>query len=396
MLQFARNLFHRRAETSGLAFSRPLVVLQSDDWGRVGVRDKEGYERLRSSGLRLGEHPYDLYTLETATDVSSLSSLLESHHDSTGRRACLMMNFCPANLDFKKMRQQGFTKLELLPLSDGLPGSWSRPGLIESYRAGIEQGVFYPAVHGLTHFCADAIENALSENERRAEFLRLLWAEETPFIYWRMPWIGYEYWHPEKPQAGFVSAERQRNLIRRTYELFLALFAITPTSACAPGYRSNSDTHRAWAEFGIRVAQNGTVGGLKAPHIDEMGILHLYRTLDFEPSQKELDIEKYLQIAAGCFSRGLPLIISTHSINFHSSLKDFRTPSLAALDALLTALESKYPALLYVNDNDVYAIVTQGTFGSRDEQIAVSATHREPTLCVVRGGRSVADPVRRS
>jgi hypothetical protein len=383
LLEFARNLFHRRPETSGLAFSRPLVVLQSDDWGRVGVRDKEGYERLRSSGLRLGEHPYDLYTLETATDVASLASLLESHHDSRGRPPCLVMNFCVANLDFKKMRQQGFTKLELLPLSKGLPGSWLRPGLIESYRAGIKQGVFYPAAHGLTHFCADAIEYALDQNEGEADLLRLLWEEETPYIYWRMPWIGYEYWHPEKPHAGFVSAERQQNLVRRTYELFLALFGTTPTSACAPGYRSNLDTHRSWAEFGIRVAQNGTGSGLKAPFIDDIGILHLYRTIDFEPSQKEMDVERYLQVAEGCFSRGLPLIISIHSINFHSSLKDFRTSSLAALDALLTALEAKYPALLYVNDNDVYAIATQGAFRSRDEKVAVSATPGEPKLCVV-------------
>src|SRR6266576_7120168 len=109
MFQFARDLFGRKTESAGFTFSRPLVLLQSDDWGRVGVRDKEGYEHLRSTGLRLGEHPYDLYTLETAADVASLSSLLESHHDSTGRSPCLVMNFCVANLDFKKMHQQGLT-----------------------------------------------------------------------------------------------------------------------------------------------------------------------------------------------------------------------------------------------------------------------------------------------
>jgi hypothetical protein len=36
------------------SFSRPLVLLQSDDWGRVGARDREGYEPLRASGIRLG------------------------------------------------------------------------------------------------------------------------------------------------------------------------------------------------------------------------------------------------------------------------------------------------------------------------------------------------------
>ena len=77
---------------------------------------------------------------------------------------------------------------------------------------------------------------------------------------------------------------------------------------------------------------------------------------------RELEVDKYLQIAGNSFSRGLPVIISTHAINFHSTLKDFRTSTLAALDLLLTALESKYPELLYVHDQDLYGIVTEGAF----------------------------------
>ena len=378
LLEFARNLFHRRTENPGLAFSRPLVVLQSDDWGRVGVRDKEGYERLRSAGLRLGEHSYDLYTLETAADVALLASLLRSHHDSTGRSPCLVMNFCPANLDFGKMRQQGFKKVQLIPLAQGLPGRWSRPGLLEAYAAGVQQGVFYPAVHGLTHFCPVAVENAMAQSRERAQLLRLLWDAETPFIYWRMPWIGYEYWQPEKPHAGFVPAERQMMLVRQACDHLSALFGTKSSSACAPGYRFNRDTIRAWSACGIRVAQNGTDNGLKAPYIDDLGVLHLYRTIDLEPSQKEVDLEKYLQVAAVCFSRGLPFIISIHSINFQSSLKDFRTSSLATLDALLKALESRYPELLYVNDNDVRVIATQGRSPGSNEKAVISVT-----ACVV-------------
>ena len=175
-----------------------------------------------------------------------------------------------------------------------------------------------------------------------------------------MPWVGYEYWNPEKPQAGFISAQRQKMLVRKACNLFSTLFGTKPSTTCAPGYRFNQDTLLAWSERGIRVVQNGTDSGLKAPYIDDLGILHLYRTIDLEPSQKEVDIEKYLQLAEVCFSRGLPFIISIHSINFQSSLKDFRSASLAALDALLTALESRYPQLSYVNDSDMYAIATQG------------------------------------
>ena len=377
MLRAALNLFRRRAELPGFAFSRPLVVLQSDDWGRVGVRDREGYDWLRSRGLRLGERAYDLYTLETADDVAAVASLLGRHRDSTGRPPCLVMNVCTANLDFKKMRDGGFKSIETLPLAKGLPGNWSRPGLFESYRAGIDQGVFYPALHGTTHFCPVAAENALAEGGSRAELLRLLWEAETPYIYWRMPWIGYEYCNPGRPHAGFLGAERQRALIREACENFSGMFGTRPASACPPGCRANKDTQRSWSEAGIRVAENGSGSGLRAPHLDEFGILHLYRTIDFEPSHQELDIEKYLQIAGSCFSRGLPAIISVHSINFHSSLKDFRTPSLAALDSLLSALESRYPELLYVHDEDLYGIVTQGAFLRGNARVNVTVNQED-------------------
>jgi hypothetical protein len=157
---------------------------------------------------------------------------------------------------------------------------------------------------------------------------------------------------------------------------FRKFFGIQPLSSCAPGYRANSNTHRALAEAGIRVAVSGSGEGLKAPHMDEFGVLHLYRNVDFEPSEHELDIEKYLELAALCFARGLPLIISTHSINFHSTLKDFRTPSLAALDRLLSALESKYSELLYVNDEDLYRMVTAGSLADGSAKVKVSINQR--------------------
>lgn len=377
MLDFARNLFRQEPEPPGFIFSRPLVAIQSDDWGRLGLRDSEGYEWLRSRGIKLGEHPYDLYSFETADDVAAIASLFSRHRDSSGRPPCMVMSFCTANLDFKKMKARGYKEIEMIPLSEGLPGSWSRPGLLEAYREGIQRGFFYPAMHGLTHFCPVAVANALEKDGERADLLRLFWEAETPYIYWRMPWVGYEYRNPEKPHAGFLPADIQRVQIGKARECFTALFGTPPVSACAPGYFANHQTRRIWAEIGIRIAQNGAGSGLNAPYIDDAGILHLYRTIDFEPSQRELEVDKYLQIAGNSFARGLPFIISTHSINFHSTLKDFRTSTLAALDSLLTALESRYPDLLYVHDQDLHAIVTEGAFQSRDTRVTVSTRRQD-------------------
>jgi hypothetical protein len=386
LLDFVRNLFRGESELPGFTFSRPLVAIQSDDWGRLGLRDREGYEWLRSRDIKLGEHPYDLYSFETADDVAAIASLLSRHRDSSGRAPCMVMSFCTANLDFKKMKAGGYKGLELLPLSQGLPGSWSRPGLLEAYRDGVQRGIFFPAMHGLTHFCPVAIENALAKGGERAALLRLFWEAETPYIYWRMPWVGYEYWNPEKPHLGFLPADIQQVQISKACESFTALFGAAPVSACAPGYFANRHTHRMWAEAGIRIAQNGPANGLNAPYIDGSGMLQLHRTIDLEPSHRELEVDKYLQIAGNSFARGLPFIISTHSINFHSTLKDFRTPTLAALDSLLTALETKYPDLLYVHDQDLYAIVTEGAFHNREKRMTVSALRQDLKVRVAHEG----------
>jgi hypothetical protein len=188
-----------------------------------------------------------------------------------------------------------------------------------------------------------------------------------------MPWIGYEYNNPEKPNAGFLEAEIQGSLIAEGAREFKKFFGVAAMSACAPGYRANDDTHRAWSDCGVRVAQNGS-GGALPPHMDEWEMLNLHRTIDVEPFERGLPLEKYMQLAERCFERGIPAIISMHSINFHSSLKDFRGPALRVLDEFLGALEAKHPDLLYVHDMNLYELVTRGKFKGPRGPVSVEVT----------------------
>ena len=66
--------------------------------------------------------------------------------------------------------------------------------------------------------------------------------------------------------------------------------------------------------------------------------------------------------AERCFAHGVPAIVSVHSINFHSTLRDFRSRTLAAIDEFLGALEAKYDDLLYVQDEDLYELVSKGSY----------------------------------
>lgn len=371
----------------GFTFGRPLIVLQSDDWGRVGVRDREGWEELRDLGVTLGERSYDFYSLETAQDVAAVVSLLQCHRDSTGRPACLEMNFIVANIDFAKVNANNFRQIYLRPLTEGLPAGWKRPGLFEAYREGISAGVLSPALHGTTHFCRPAVERYLNDPGERGVLLRTLWKAGVPYIHWRMPWIGFEYWDSEQPsEDDFLTSSVQESLIDSAVESFSDFFSKTPHSACAPGYRANESTHRAWAKRGIQVAQNGP-GSAMPPHFDGNGILHLYRSMDFEPAAgQEFSVDACLQVAEDCFARGLPAIVSVHSINFHSTIKDFRSSALGLLDEFLAALEAKHPDLLYVRDEDLYDLVDKGTFQSMQSRVRIPVTKRKFMASGVAGG----------
>ena len=364
----------------GFTFSRPLVLLQSDDWGRVGVRDREGWEELRSLGITLGERDYDYYSLETAEDIAEIVAMLQSHRDSVGQPACLGMNFVVANVDFAKVIANNFRQIHLRPLAQGLPDGWNRPGLFGEYKKGIAAGVLSPALHGTTHFCQAAVERHLGDSGERGRLLRLLWKARVPYIHWRMPWVGFEYWDSEQcGEEAFLNSARQATLIDSAVEAFHEFFSMRPVSACAPGYRANDNTHKAWAKHGVRVAQNGP-GNALPPHFDRDGILHLYRSIDFEPAiAQDFSVAACVQAAENCFVHGLPAIVSIHSLNFHSTIRDFRHRTLQTLGEFLTMLEARHSDLLYFRDEDLYDLVDKGTWRSAQPAVRVRVTRQKFT-----------------
>ena len=189
-----------------------------------------------------GERSYDFYSLETAEDIEAIVSLLSRHRDSNGRPACLGMNFIMANVDFAKVVGDEFRQIHLRSLAEGLPDGWKRPGLFEAYHHGISAGVLSPELHGTTHFCRAAAQRYLNDSGERGNFLRMLWRAGVPYIYWRMPWMGFEYLDPgESGRETFLASEIQDEMIAEAVKTFAQLFSKAPRSACAPGYRADSE-----------------------------------------------------------------------------------------------------------------------------------------------------------
>ena len=86
---------------------------------------------------------------------------------------------------------------------------------------------------------------------------------------------------------------------------------------------------------------------------------------EFEPATNEaFSVQTCVEQARTCFQRGIPAIVSIHSINFHSTVKDFRSATLDHLDEFFTALEAQFPELLYLRDEDLWELVNRGTYST--------------------------------
>src|SRR5262249_12981890 len=107
-----RRLIHKLsssvAERSSLKVGRPVVVIQSDDWGRVGAPSVTVLRALNGLGLNVGRSPWDYYGLESQADLIELGDLLTGVRDRDGRSACFTANFVLANADLRRMRSEGY------------------------------------------------------------------------------------------------------------------------------------------------------------------------------------------------------------------------------------------------------------------------------------------------
>ena len=81
-----------------------------------------------------------------------------------------------------------------------------------------------------------------------------------------------------------------------------------------------------------------------------------------EPATTKVDLGALIEQVGNCFGRGLPGIVSIHSINFHSTLRDFRTTTLALLDDFLGSVKKRWPNVLYVNDGDLLRIAQEACY----------------------------------
>jgi len=328
------------------ATERPVVLIQSDDWGRVGIPNRGAIEQMRAEGLDVGRSPWDFYGLETEEDLGNLGSCLEGICDSDGTQVCITANFVMANADLRAMRACGYQEFIWKSIASGFPEPWTER-LAAAYRNLVERGIFYPGLHGFTHFNIPALMASLRENSAQGDIVRRLVERDVPYMASLTPQFNFALLDSRAGDNRLLPIEVQAEWLEQGIRLFRDTFGFAPVTFCAPGYRADQQTRREAARNGIRVVQ---VMGRQIPMIYD-GYLLLVRNLSFEPVLNGgADMQDLLRSAREAVAAGVPIIVCSHSINYVSRFNDKAQFSRSLLKELLERLRDQFPDLRFSND----------------------------------------------
>jgi len=364
------------------------VVLESDDWGLCAwVPDDQAHRVL--TGTPAFRTPigrvYGRTTLERAEDVRALGAVLMEFRGGDGFPPVLQANTVMATPDPAKLKPPLFEGADL-PLLEfpEMPSRWARPGLLQAMELGIEEGWWWPELHGLHHVPAAAWMHALrrgAADARRAHDQQCLVCDAVQ--------ASGEY------AASEPLAMRKADLARAV-ALFKARFGRAPGSFCPPDYHWDPaldgdaealglDTFQGVAERagGLSVRLQRVWGSLRFPEWRGKRFVMPPR-IAFEPRGKKaadgpVGLRAALEGVRAAWGAGRPAVISTHRANFAHLDPPWMENGRAALRDLIAALVAE--GAVFLIDAEVRGLVERGwsarPVGGRGALVRVVAGARD-------------------
>jgi len=354
----------------GLRTDRKIVVIECDDWGSVRMPSKEVYKALLNSGISVDKGRYTKYdTLADKVDLECLFEILLNIKDKNGNHPVMTPMTVVANPDFQKIKGSDFTQYFYEPFTDTLQRYKRSPETFNTWKKGLDLGIFVPEFHGRDHISVQFWLQKLRDGDNK---LKIAFDHEVVSI-------NVDGMNPAvsefRPEFYFNSPDQVKFLedaISEGVKVFKSIFKYTPR-AFAP---ANGIFHPVFeakvAEEGLKYLnvsrfsripdKNGNLK-LKFNRIGRettLGLTYYTRNCAFEPTAPYYHgIGLTMKQIEAAFRWRKPANISTHRVNFVGGIDERnREKGLNELKILLKSIINNWPDVEFMSSADMLKLLS--------------------------------------
>ena len=325
--------------------------------------------------------------MATKDDLEILFEALQSVKDKNGKPAVFTANAVVANPDFEKIKESDFQEYYYEPITTTMNKSPNHTNVFDTWKTGIDAGIFHPQFHGREHLNVKKWLRVLREGKdpitRRAFELGTfgLTSKVSPEI--QGTYMGAFDSALEEDIQGYAK------IIQEGLDIFEKLFGYRSRSFIATTYTWHPLIEISLKDNGVEFLQ-----GLVTQHIpvddgnnyyykrtnfqgcfSSENLLYLMRNCFFEPTQ----FKNYYNIVDECMSRiklafrwNKAAVICSHRLNFIGNIDSFnRDRNIHLFTQLLNEIVKRWPDVEFVSSDELGNIIkkTRLGYGSKDDHI---------------------------
>lgn len=363
MIMVVKSILKGFSNIPGWRTRKKIVVFESDDWGSLRMPNVQSYLRLNNlnvlpkKGIGAIINRFD--TLETSVDLELLFDILYNYKDSIGNSAKFTALSLVANPDFKRIRESNYSEYHYELITE----TFNRFGLrsvLNVYRQGNLESVFFPQFHGREHLNVQTWLRALQRNDKHVK---------TAFDY-EVTGIGSS--NGVSFQAAFdlelsEDLKKQEDILIDGVNRFNEIFGCSPDYFVPPNGKLNCYLEKVSSKIGIKYLNSPKLfkealgEGMYRNRLRFLGNvnksqqLYLTRNAFFEPYVMEDDaIQDCLRDISLAFMMLKPAIISTHRVNYVSGLDiNNRDKNLRRLKSLLEQIVKRWPDVIFMSSSEL-------------------------------------------
>lgn len=371
MISLKDSIRKNVANIPGWRTKRKILVIESDDWGSVRIRDRAAYEALKEYGLNVDSLHYDsVESLESNEDLETLFEVLLSIKDCKGDSLKFTPMCVMGNPDFEKIREAEYQAYFFQPLHETLQEYPESGQVLNLWVKGAKQNMFVPEIHGREHINVRRYLKILQSHDGK-EGLRHALANHSvgPSAYKSFSYPNYlGALHPEAKSEINELAQ----YVSEAGALFKTYMHYSPRVFIAPNAEEPRELERPLQQIGVKYLTRSKkrVYPLGDGHYakewnfmgqqNELGQTYLNRNAFFEPvtwgEHGHITdwVESCLNDINIAFRWRKPAVISSHRVNYVGSISSKnREKGLKSLKELMSRALKKWPDMEFMTSAEL-------------------------------------------